>query len=207
MEYNTSREKLIIPEYGRNIQKMIQHAQTIKDREERTKIAKQIVGVMGMLNPGLRDITDFRNKLWDHLFLISDFELDVDSPFPKPEEQAIHIKPKKFPYPVSSIRNRHYGKNVELAIEKVSAMPDGQPKQMAIRDLANFMKLCYLTWNSDTVNDEQIFRDLKKMSGGKIVVDDTLTLNQSIVLVPPVQKKAKNKNHRHKNSRNRHRHK
>ena len=159
-----------------------------------------------MLNPGLRDVTDFRNKLWDHLFLISNFELDVDSPFPKPEGDPVHIKPKRFPYPESASRNRHYGKNVELAIEKVSAMDDGQPKKMAIRDLANFMKLCYLTWNTDTVNDEQIFRDLKKMSGGKIVVDDDLTLSQVTAIVQPAQKKSKNKN-RHKNSRNRHRHK
>ena len=202
MEYNTSREKLIITEYGRNIQKMIQHASTIKDKEERTKIAKQIVGVMAMLNPALRDVADFRHKLWDHLFLISDFELDVDSPFPKPEEDPVHIKPKRFHYPESSSRNRHYGKNVEMAIEKIIAMEDGQPKQFAIRDLANFMKLCYLTWNTDTVNDQQIFRDLKKMSGGKIVVDDDVTLNQMTAIVQPTQKK-KNKN-RHKNRRHRH---
>jgi len=203
MEYNTSREKLIITEYGRNIQKMIQHAQTIDDKEERSKIAKQIVGVMAMLNPGPRDVIDFRHKLWDHLFLISNFKLDVDAPFPKPEAELLSAKPKRFPYPQAASRNRHYGKNVELAIEKVIAMEDGQPKQMAIRDLANFMKLCYLTWNTDTVNDEQIFRDLKKISGGKIVVADDLTLSQVTAIVQPTLKKSKNKN-RHKNRRHRH---
>ena len=205
MEYNTEREKLIIAEYGRNIQKMIQHAQTIEDKEERSKIAKQIVGVMAMLNPGPRDVTDFRHKLWDHLFLISDFKLDVDSPFPKPEEDPVHIKPKRFPYPISSIRNRHYGKNVEMAIEQVSAMPEGAQRQQAIKDLANFMKLCYLTWNTDTVNDEQIFRDLRKMSGGKVEVDFDFSLNNVTAIVQPSLKKSKNKN-RHKN-RSRHRHK
>lgn len=206
MEYNTSREKLIITEYGRNIQKMIQHAQTFEDKEERSKIARQIVGVMAMLNPALRDVTDFRHKLWDHLFLISDFKLDVDAPFPVPEAEILKVRPKRFHYPEAASRLRHYGKNVELTIEKVAAMPEGQPRQLAIRDLANFMKLCYLTWNTDTGNDEQIFRDLKKMSGGKIVVDDNLTLNQVSAIVQPVQKKNKNKN-RHKNSRGRHRHK
>jgi hypothetical protein len=203
MEYNTQREKLIITEYGRNIQKMIQHASTIKDKEERTKIAKQIVGVMAMLNPGLRDVTDFRHKLWDHLFLISDFKLDVDSPFPKPEADPVHIKPKRFHYPESASRNRHYGKNVEMTIEKICAMPEGNPKQQAIKDLANFMKLCYLTWNTDAVNDHQIFRDLKKMSGGKIEVDGDVALNNVTAIVQPTQKKSKNKN-RHKNRRHRH---
>ena len=201
MEYNTSREKLIITEYGRNVQKMIQHAQTIKDKEERTKIAKQIVNVMAMLNPSQRDVTDFRHKLWDHLFLISDFKLDVEAPFAIPERQDVDIKPKKFHYPQSSSRNRHYGKNVEMAIEKVAAMPEGSPKQQAIKDLANFMKLCYLTWNTDTVNDDQIFRDLRRMSGGKIEVDITLALNHSHELLPPVQKKPKKK---HRNRRHRH---
>lgn len=202
MEYNTSREKLIITEYGRNIQKMIEHAQTIKDREERSKIARQIVNVMAMLNPGQRDVTDFRHKLWDHLFLIADFDLDVDSPFPKPEPQDVNPKPKKFPYPESGSRNRHYGKNVEMAIEKVSAMPEGPPRQQAIKDLANFMKLCFLTWNTDTVNDDQIFRDLRRMSGGKIEVDITMSLNHSHQLLPPVQKKSNNK--KRKNRRHRH---
>jgi hypothetical protein len=203
MEYNTSREKLIITEYGRNIQKMIQHASTIQDKEERSKIAKQIVGVMAMLNPALRDVTDFRHKLWDHLFLISDFKLDVDSPFPMPEEDPVHLKPKRFHYPESASRNRHYGKNVEMTIEKICAMPEGAPKQQAIKDLANFMKLCFLTWNTDAVNDHQIFRDLKKMSGGKIEVDVDVTLNNVTAIVQPTQKKSKNKN-RHKNRRHRH---
>jgi Domain of unknown function (DUF4290) len=203
MEYNTSRGKLIIPEYGRNVQKMIEHAQTIKDKEERTKIAKQIVNVMAMLNPSQRDVTDFRHKLWDHLFLIADFDLDVDSPFPKPEAQDIAPKPKKFHYPESGSGNRHYGKNVEMAIEKVAAMPEGPQKLQAIKDLANFMKLCYLTWNADTVNDDQIFRDLRRMSGGKIEVDITMALNHSHELLPPVQKKNNNNKKRHKNRRHR----
>lgn len=204
MEYNTSREKLIIPEYGRNVQKMIEHAQTIEDRDERTKIAKQIVNVMALLNPSQRDVTDFRHKLWDHLFLIADFDLDVDSPFPKPEADPVHIKPKRFHYPESGSRNRHYGKNVEMAIEKVSAMPEGPARQQAVKDLANFMKLCYLTWNTDTVNDDQIFRDLRRLSGGKIEVDITVSLNHSHELLPPVQKKSNKKKHR---NRGRHRHK
>jgi len=202
MEYNTSREKLIISEYGRNIQKMVQHAQTVNDKEERTKIAKQIVNVMAMLNPSQRDVTDFRHKLWDHLFLIADYELDVEAPFPKPEPPDESVKPKRFPYPESGTGNRHYGKNVQMAIEKVAAMPEGPPRQQAVKDLANFMKLCYLTWNTDTVNDDQIFRDLKRLSGGKIEADVTVALNQSHELLPPVQKKSNNKK-RHKNRRHR----
>ena len=205
MEYNTSRGKLIIPEYGRNVQKMIEHAKTITDKEERSKIAKQIVNIMATLNPSQRDVADFKHKLWDHLFLISDFKLDVDSPFPMPEADPVHIKPKKFHYPKSGSGNRHYGKNVEMAIEKVSAMPEGPARQQAVKDLANFMKLCYLSWNTDSVNDDQIFRDLRRMSGGKIEVDVTVSLNHSHELLPPVQKKNNNKK-RHKN-RGRHRHK
>src|SRR5687767_15503225 len=126
MEYNTSQPKLIIPEYGRNIQKMIDFAITVGEREERNKVARAIIDVMGQLNPHLRDITDFKHKLWDHIFIMSDFKLDVDSPFPKPDKKSFQTKPDLLKYPQKKIKYRYYGKTIESIIDAAVSYKEGE---------------------------------------------------------------------------------
>lgn len=168
LEYNTIRPKLTMSEYGRNIQKMVEHALAEPDREQRNKIAQAIISVMGQLNPHLRDITDFNHKLWDHLFIISDFRLDVDSPYPKPSRETLTETPEKINYPSKDIRYLHYGKNIELMIEKAVNMEEGEEKQALIEVVANLMKKFYVNFNRENVSDEIIFEQLQKLSKGKI---------------------------------------
>lgn len=176
MDYNTSLPKMIIPEYGRNIQKMIDFAVTVEDREERNKVAKAIINVMGQLNPHLRDVTDFKHKLYDHLFIISDFKLDVDSPYPKPTRETFHTKPDKVNYPHKDIRYKHYGKTVEEMIKKAVDYPEGDEKNTLIETIANLMKRSYLNWNRDSVNDEVILQHLKELSKGKLQMPENARL-------------------------------
>ncbi len=177
MEYNSSRPHLIIPEYGRNIQKMIDYAVSIEDREERNRISKAIVTVMGQLNPHLRDVTDFKHKLWDHLFFISDFKLDVDSPYPIPSAETMARKPNKIPYPSNQIKFKHYGKTVEVMIDKAKQMEEGDLKDAFVATLANFMKMAYINWNRDSVSDELILEQLKILSGGTLTLKENFRLN------------------------------
>ncbi|MEO5570185.1 MAG: DUF4290 domain-containing protein [Bacteroidia bacterium] len=182
MEYNSGRSLLIISEYGRNIQKMVEHACTIDDRDDRNNAAQVIVTVMGALNPHLRDITDFRHKLWDHLFVISDFKLDVDSPYPKLTAQTLKVRPKKVTYPSKKIRFKHYGKTMELMIIELLKMDDGPEKNQLTITLANFMKFQYLNWNRDTVDDHLVFEHLRELSKGTISLDENTKLQEKFEL-------------------------
>lgn len=182
MEYNSGRTRLIIPEYGRHIQKLIDYAVSLEDREERNKIARAIVNVMGQLNPQLRDITDFKHKLWDHLFIISDFKLDVDSPYDKPTALTYRVKPQTVPYPAKKIKFRHYGRIVEQVIEEITALEDGPKKDQLVINLANFMKMLYVNWNKDSVTDEVIFEHVKLLSNGKLSVKPDTKLQQAVEL-------------------------
>ena len=175
-DYNTQRTKMVVPEYGRNIQKMVEYTVQIEDREERNKAARAIIAIMGNLNPHLRDVTDFKHKLWDHLFIISNFKLDIDSPYEKPTPETLLEKPKQVPYKDYDIRYKHYGKIIELLIKEASEFKEGEERNALIRLIANHMKKCYVTWNRDVVDDRSIFEDLKTLSGGKIVVGDDLKL-------------------------------
>lgn len=179
MEYNSSRNMMVIPEYGRNIQKMIEYAITIEDREERNRAARAIVAVMGYLNPQIRDIVDFKHKLWDHLFLISDFKLDVDSPYPIPPRETLKVKPQRITYPESKIRYKYYGKAMEQMIRKIGEMEDGEKKDHIAQNLANFMKMSYLTWNRDSVDDATIIGHLEELSTGKVKLQETVKLNHT----------------------------
>ena len=183
MEYNTGRNRLIISEYGRNIQKMIEHAIHIEDREERNRAARAIVAVMGDLNPQLRDIVDFKHKLWDHLFIMSDFQLDVDSPYTIPSRDTMVVKPQRVPYPSNKIRYKYYGKNMEQMVGRVAEMTEGQERDQVTRVLANFMKMAYLTWNKDSVDDATIFDHLGQLSSGKLKMGETDRLNDSQQLI------------------------
>lgn len=171
MDYNTSLPKMIIPEYGRNIQKMIDFAITVPDREERNKVARAIIDVMGQLNPHLRDVTDFKHKLWDHIFIISEFKLDVDSPYPKPTAETFQTKPDRVLYPSNDIRYKHYGKTVERIIAKAREYPEGEEKNVLTEQIANLMKRSYLNWNRDSVNDEVILKQLEELSKGELKLD------------------------------------
>lgn len=168
LEYNTERQKLIIPEYGRHIQKMVEHAVTIEDREERNKIAKSIIAVMGNLNPHLRDVPDFQPMLWDQLFIISDFKLEVDSPFPIPTKEELMERPEPLDYPQNFPKYRFYGNNIKRMIDVANEWEEGEKKDALVLTIANHMKKSYLNWNKDTVEDDVIFGHLFELSGGKI---------------------------------------
>jgi hypothetical protein len=184
MDYNTSLPKMIIPEYGRNIQKMLDFAITVTDREERNRVARAIIDVMGQLNPHLRDVTDFKHKLWDHLFIISDFQLDVDSPYPKPTRETFQTKPELLKYPSNDIRYKHYGKTVENIIAKAKEYPDGEEKNELVNQIANLMKRSYLNWNRDSVNDEVILKQLEELSKGQLKLADVSALKSTQTFVP-----------------------
>ena len=168
MEYYTEKEKLILPEYGRNIQQMVNHALTIEDKAERTRCVHSIIAIMGKLFPHLRDVNDFKHKLWDHLAIIADFKLDIDTPYEKPLIEKLKEKPEVVPYNRHKIKYKHYGKTIEKLINEAIKMEDPEKKEVLIQMLANHMKKSYLTWNKEAVSDEQIFSDLNEISEGKI---------------------------------------
>jgi hypothetical protein len=168
LEYNAERPHLIIPEYGRHLQKLIDQAKVIADREERNKAAKYIIQVMGSLNPHLRDVPDFQHKLWDQLFIMSDFMMDVDSPYPIPTREVINLKPERLPYPQKNPKYRFYGNNIKYMIEVADKWEEGEMKSALVKVIANHMKKSYLSWNKDTVTDVVIFEHLYELSEGTI---------------------------------------
>ncbi len=178
-DYNTSREKMVIPEYGRNIHKMVKHIITIEDREERNKAARTIITIMGNMNPHLRDINDFKHKLWDHLAIISDFKLDIDSPYKPPEISTLTEKPRPVEYNNYPIRYKHYGRILEQMIKAATQMEEGEHKESLISLIANHMKKCYLTWNRSQVTDDIIYDDLRELSGGKLDRGSEVKLSES----------------------------
>jgi hypothetical protein len=192
-DYNTQRKRMALPEYGRNVQKMIDHIKTIEDREERNRGAKTIIQIMGNLNTHLRDVGDFKHKLWDHLALIADFELDIDSPYPAPEPSKFVEKPKQVPYKQGDIKFLHYGRIIELLIDAASKMEDGDEKEYLTTLIVNQMKKSYITWNRSQVADEVIIGDMKKLSGGKLKMTEGVRILEVRELIPPVKKKQTGK--------------
>jgi hypothetical protein len=178
-DYNSSREKLVLPEYGRNIQKMVNHIKTIEDRDERNKAAHTVIAVMGNLNPHLRDVNDFKHKLWDHLALIADFDLDIDSPYEWPERESLQSQPERVPYHQHKIAKKHYGRSIVLMIDKAVALEEGEEKSDLVRMIAYHMKKSYLTWNREAVSDGEIFADMKTLSKGQLIVDPELKLPET----------------------------
>ncbi len=167
-DYNTSRKQLFLPEYGRNIQKMVDYIKTIEDRTERNRLAHAIIAIMGNLNPHLRDINDFKHKLWDHLAIIADFELDIDFPYEVPKPETFQQRPRLVSYGTHEITYKHYGKAIELMIDAACELPDGDEKEKLINTIANHMKKSYLIWNRETVSDEVILKDLERLSKGRV---------------------------------------
>jgi len=170
MDYNTSRSKLVISEYGRNVQKMVEHAIALEDREQRTRLATLIVNVMAQLNPAIRELHDYKQKLWDHLHIISDFSLDVDSPYPIPDREKLETRPERLHYYSNGIKYRHYGKHIENIIKNVIVLEDGPKKDEYIRLIANQLKKSYLNWNRESVTDEVIAAHLADLSEGKLIL-------------------------------------
>ena len=169
MDYNTQLNKLVLPEYGRHIQRMVEHLRSIPEREKRNEQAKAVIAVMGNLFPYLRDINDFKHKLWDHLFIIADFDLDIDSPYPKPSPVSFEEKPQTVPYTSpDSIKIKHYGRGIQDMVLHVATMTDEEKRKPAVTSLANHMKKAYLNWNKDVVSDDIIYKDIETLSGGKI---------------------------------------
>jgi len=179
LEYNSEREHLIIPEYGRHIQKLVNHCINLEDINERNTMAKAIVHVMGNMQPHLRDVPDFQHKLWDQLFIMSDYRLDVETPYPKPEREVLQAKPEGLPYPKSASKYRFYGNNIQIMIDTALSWEEGEMKDALVFTIANHMKKCYLNWNKDTVDDETIFSHLAELSGGKLSVKDNEKLSES----------------------------
>ncbi|GAB4324099.1 MAG: DUF4290 domain-containing protein [Bacteroidales bacterium] len=189
LEYNTTREKLINSEYGRNIQKLVERAMEIEDREKRTKFAKMIVQIMAQLNPGVRETGDFRHKLWDHLFIISNFKLDVDSPYEKPTPEKIFKKPEPLSYSDNKIRYGMYGANIERIIEKACELEDGWEKDALVHAIANHLKKSYLSWNRESVDDEQIFEHLEVLSKGRLKLKDEYRLSTTNEILQTTRKR------------------
>jgi len=177
-DYNSTRNKLILSEYGRNVQNMVKYIVALPTKEERNRYAQVVIDLMGFLNPHLRDVADFKHKLWDHLHIISDFQIDVDSPYPKPSMEAIHMKPEPLKYPHQRIRYKHYGKTIELMIEKAKSIDDPDRKRHMVQAVANFMKMAYVQWNKDSVTDESILNDLYMLSGGTLKLEENINLNK-----------------------------
>jgi len=188
-DYNTQRKRMALPEYGRNVQKMVDHIKTIEDRDERNRAAKTIIQIMGNLNPQIRDVGDFRHKLWDHLALIANFDLDIDSPYPKPEPSKFVEKPRQIPYRQGDIRFLHYGRIIELMIDAASEMEEGEEKEYLTTLIVNQMKKAYVTWNRSQVSDEVIIGDMKLLSRGKLKITDGVKILEVRELIPPVKKK------------------
>jgi len=217
LEYNSERQHLIIPEYGRHLQKLIDQATVIEDREQRNKAAKYIIQVMGTLNPHLRDVPDFQHKLWDQIFIMSDFRLDVDSPYPIPSREVLQLRPEPLKYPQNFPKYRFYGNNIKYMIDVANRWEESELKSALIKVIANHMKKSYLSWNKDTVKDDVIFEHLYELSGGKINMlgsteellntTDLMRTNQRMsnkitpagAQKPKIMKKGKPNNPIHKN--------
>ncbi|MEE4257339.1 MAG: DUF4290 domain-containing protein [Bacteroidales bacterium] len=189
MEYNSTRKKLAMPEYGRNVQKMILYAMSIEDREHRLKVANVIVNIMAQMHPKLRETADYKHKLWDHLHIISGWQLDVDGPYPPPSRDVLESRPKQVPYSDGRIKYRPYGKNIEAVIEKAIEYEEGPEKEAFMKAIANHLKKSYLNWNRDSVNDDLIFEHFADLSDGKLNIEGEFKLNETSDILARGKKK------------------
>jgi len=194
MEYNTSRSKLILPEYGRHIQNLVQHVKEIENRDERTRAAHALIGVMGQVNTNLRENGDYKHKLCDHLFIMSDFELDVDAPFEMPDRDVLEKKPDPLPYTQGKFKKKHYGKIIQKMMDKIDDYPEEEQNDL-IELIANQLKKSFIKWNKDSVNDDVIMNDFRDLAEKNINFKDDLKLVEvKSVLAKPKKKKINRKN-------------
>lgn len=205
LEYNSERTLMIIPEYGRHIQKLVDHCLTLETKEERNKMALAIVDVMGNLQPHLRDVPDFKHKLWDQLFIMSKFNLDVDSPYPIPSKEELQEKPESLPYPKYASKYRYYGNNIQTMIDVALSWEEGEKKEALVFTIANHMKKCYLNWNKDTVDDAVIYKHLFELSNSKIDLrasKETLSESKNLLKKRNSQGQNHSKNNHKKTNNN-----
>ena len=205
LQYNTKRTQLVIPEYGRHVQLMINQIMETQNREERNKMAKAVIGIMVNMNPHLRDVPDFQHKLWDQLFIMSNFELDVDSPYEKPQKEVLEQKPDRLTYPQRNPKYRFYGNNIKSMINVAVNWEDGDLKNALVYNIANHMKKCFLNWNKDTVQDEVILNHLVELSDNKLKVkeeDLPLTDASELLKIRSKNGNGSKNNHKQRNKRN-----
>lgn len=202
MEYNTERNHLVIQEYGRNVQKMVEYLLTIEDKEKRQRNTEVVIELMGMLNPHLRNVEDFRHKLWDHLFLISDFKLEVSSPYPIPTREVLLRKPDTLPYPKRYPKFRHFGKNLEMIIDKALKENDESVREGLTQYIGNYMKLAYSNWHKEAIHDDMITNELADLTNGKLVYENDHSIAQYTEGFRPNINKRKNNNFVFKNGKN-----
>jgi hypothetical protein len=195
MDYNSSRSKLLLKEYGRHVQRIVENCVKEPDRVKRNQFAKEIIELMGQLNPHLRNVEDFRHKLWDHLFIMSDYKLDVDSPYPIKGRAEIEKKPKPLPYPQSRIKYKHYGKNVEALVAKAITTEDPEKQAGFTQCIGNFMKLVYQNWSKEEVNNETVKNDIRLLSKGKLQISDDQDID-SLARANRIKKPQDNNNNR-----------
>ena len=199
MEYNTQQRKLPLPEYGRSVQNVVDHALTIEDRAERQRCANTIVNIMGGMFPQLRDMEDYRHKLWDHLAIMSDFKLDIDYPVEVVKKESLEVKPEQIPYSPNKINYRHYGRLIQDLIKIAVAYPEGEEKDVLVRYIANHIKKDYINWNKDGVDDQKILDDLCELSGGKIKLSAAdYHLVEQRMLIPRRRQGQQNNNQKRK---------
>ncbi len=178
MDYNTQREKLILPEYGRYIHNMVQDAKKIPDKEARTRQIKAIINAMSLLNPHLREVNDYQHKLWDHVYIMADYELDVDAPFPPPLREDFVTKPHAIGAELEPVRIMHYGRNIQNMVMAIASKPEDEERDAMTMALASYMRKQYLIWNKDTVSDHTIFNDIRSLSGGTLTVPEGAKLSE-----------------------------
>ena len=203
MEYNTNRTKLLMPEYGRNIQQMVEYCKSLPSKEERNEVAKTIVEFMGQRNPHLRDEENYKHKLWDHLYILADYDLDVDAPYPFPTKDELAQKPNRMDYPSFDNEYKFYGKSILQLIDKAIELEEGEEKEALIQVIANNMKKSYNVYNKEHVQDEVIFRHLKELSQDKLDLTGIETLDKSKIYHSSRNKRNNHKKRNHHSQKNR----
>ena len=203
MEYNTNRTKLLMPEYGRNIQQMVEYCKSLPSKEERNEVAKTIVEFMGQRNLHLRDEENYKHKLLDHLYILADYDLDVDAPYPFPTKEELAQKPNRMDYPSFENEYKFYGKSILQLIDKAIELEEGEEKEALIQVIANNMKKSYNVYNKEHVQDEVIFRHLKELSQDKLDLAGIETLDKSKIYHPNRNKRNNHKKRNHHSQKNR----
>ena len=203
MEYNTNRTKLLMPEYGRNIQQMVEYCKSLPSKEERNEVAKTIVEFMGQRNPHLRDEENYKHKLWDHLYILADYDLDVDAPYPFPTKEELDQKPNRMDYPSFENEYKFYGKSILQLIDRAIELEEGEEKEALIQVIANNMKKSYNVYNKEHVQDEVIFRHLKELSQDKLDLTGIETLDKSKIYHSSRNKRNNHKKRNHHTQKNR----
>lgn len=200
MIYNSQKDKLILPEYGRIIQSMVEKAVAITDNKERQKVAENIIDLMGFINPHLRNVEDYKHKLWDHLLIMSDFKLKVESPYPIPKKEDFEHKPDPIPYPGNQQKHRHYGRNIVHLIDQIKDSEDVERKKVTSEVIANYLKIIHANWNLESVPDEFVKSELYNLSDGKLELDEESTLTK--VQVRKNNQRMQRSNNGRRNGRN-----